>query len=282
MDWPVIGAVSGVVVMTGLVGFGVVAVVRSGPAEVQKATPTAPLLWSARRNDAPIAPTAPEGSLFPSARPSAGQTFATASLPRETSSSANQYQLFPASEPPVAVERPLNSGPAAEQPAATRPIVAKPSPQSSKPLAEPSARPVGGGGAAPKAAALSPAPLAPPGGMPPGVGLQPPLSAEPPRIIDHRYEGVLTPPEIMRVKASLRLTPEQEPHWRPVEAQLREIGRLQMAQVNSGRKPEVPQQAAQNLFYTAQPLLQILRPDQKERVRQLARSIGYASVALMI
>lgn len=280
MDWPVIGAVGGVVVMTGLVGFGVVALVRAGPEEAKKATPTAPLLWSARRNDAPIAPSSPASSLFPSAKPSASQAYATASLPRETSSSANQYQLFPASEPPVAAERPFSDRPVTtEQPSAPRPIVAKPTPQSSKPLAEPTARPVGG--AAPKTAALTHAPLTPTGvGAPAGVGAPQPI--EPPRIVDHRYEGVLTPPEIMRVKASLRLTPEQEPHWRPVEAQLREIGRLQMAQINSGRKPEVPQQAAQNLFYTAQPLLQSLRPDQKERVRQLARSIGYASVASMI
>ena len=235
MDWPVIGAVGGVVVMTGLVGFGVVALVRSGPEEAKKATPTAPLLWSARRNDAPIAPSSPASPLFPSARRSASQAYATASLPRETSPSSTQYQLFPASEPPMAAELPFTDRPVTtEQPAAPRPIVAKPTTHVSKPLAEPSARPVGGaggasggGGLAPKTAALTPhAPL-----TPPGLGLQQPV--EPPRIVDRRYEGVLTPPEIMRVKASLRLTPDQEPHWRPVEAQLREIGRLQMAQVNA-------------------------------------------------
>ncbi len=95
-------------------------------------------------------------------------------------------------------------------------------------------------------------------------------------------KGVLTMAEIARLKSSLRLTADQEPHWRPVEAQLRRISRLQMAQVESGRKPEVPQSSFQQLYYAARPLLDVMRPDQKERVRGLARSMGYGSVASMI
>jgi hypothetical protein len=36
------------------------------------------------------------------------------------------------------------------------------------------------------------------------------------------------------------------------------------------------------LYYAAQPLLGTLRPDQKERVRSLARSLGYANLASML
>jgi hypothetical protein len=88
--------------------------------------------------------------------------------------------------------------------------------------------------------------------------------------------------EIARVRSSLRLAPEQVPLWAPVEAELRQIGKLQMAQVNSGRKPEVPQASIERLYYAARPLLGVMRPDQKERVRSLARSMGYGSVASMI
>jgi hypothetical protein len=102
--------------------------------------------------------------------------------------------------------------------------------------------------------------------------------AEPPGV-DQRYEGVLTLPEISRIKASMRLTPQQEPHWRPVEAIMRDIGRQQTAQISSGHPPEVDSATAERLIQAAQPLLATLRPDQKEQIRKLARQMGYESVA---
>lgn len=57
--------------------------------------------------------------------------------------------------------------------------------------------------------------------------------------VDHRYDGVLTLAEIGRIRSSMRLAPDQQPHWLPVERVLRDIGKQQIAQVNSGRKPEV-------------------------------------------
>src|SRR5215207_10140930 len=96
-----------------------------------------------------------------------------------------------------------------------------------------------------------------------------PESAKP----DHRYDGVLTAAEIVRIKTALRLNAEQELHWRPVEAELRDLGRQQIAQVHSGKKPEVGYVAAQRLYWAARPLLAILRPEQKEHVRKLARSV---------
>jgi hypothetical protein len=86
---------------------------------------------------------------------------------------------------------------------------------------------------------------------------------EPPRA-DRHNEGVLTLPEISRIKATMRLTPQQEPHWRPVEAVMRDIGRVQTAQISAGRKPEVDSDLVQRLYQAAQPLLGTLRPDQKE------------------
>jgi hypothetical protein len=108
-----------------------------------------------------------------------------------------------------------------------------------------------------------------------------PQHVEPPRV-DHRLDGVLTASEIVRIRNALRLTAEQKPHWPAVEVQLRIIGHQQMKQINSGQKPEVSTSAVQSLYMAAQPLLAILSEQQKEVVRRLARSVGYASVASMI
>ena len=50
--------------------------------------------------------------------------------------------------------------------------------------------------------------------------------------------GVLTPGEIARIKSQLRLTPDQEPLWPPVQGALSEMGRQQMALAMRGQKPE--------------------------------------------
>ena len=92
----------------------------------------------------------------------------------------------------------------------------------------------------------------------------------------------MTGSEIGRIRAALRLTAEQLPLWRPVEAVLRDIGRQQLAQIRNGDKPDVNMSAMTRVYYAAQSLLGTLRPDQKEQVRRLARSMGYASVASML
>jgi hypothetical protein len=93
---------------------------------------------------------------------------------------------------------------------------------------------------------------------------------------------VLTSAEIARLKRGLRLSPDQQPHWPPVEAVLQDIGKRQTAQVISGRKAEVDSGSLQRLYAAAQPLLAIMRPDQKEQVRRLAHSLGFGSYASMI
>ncbi len=99
-----------------------------------------------------------------------------------------------------------------------------------------------------------------------------------------RYRGVLTSAEIARVKYSLRMTPDQERAWPSVEAALAEMGRQQMALIRHGQEPRISQNdwPPGRLYAAAGPLLQTLRPDQKETVRRLVRSLGFESVASML
>ena len=53
-----------------------------------------------------------------------------------------------------------------------------------------------------------------------------------------RYRGVLTSAEIVRIRHSLRLTPDQEPGWPSVEAALGEMGRQQIALIRQGQEPQ--------------------------------------------
>jgi hypothetical protein len=99
-----------------------------------------------------------------------------------------------------------------------------------------------------------------------------------------RYRGVLTSAEIIRIKHNLRLTPDQEPAWPPVEAVLAEMGRQQIALLRHGQEPRISQNdwPPGRLYAVAGPLLQALRPDQREAVRRLCRSLGFEGVASMI
>jgi hypothetical protein len=99
-----------------------------------------------------------------------------------------------------------------------------------------------------------------------------------------RYHGVLTSSEVARIRHNLRLTPDQEPAWRPVESALTEMGRQQIAQLRRGEEPRISQTewSSGRLYSIAGPLLQTLRPDQKETVRRLCRSLGFDNVASML
>ncbi|MFL4977630.1 MAG: hypothetical protein ACJ8DQ_18400 [Xanthobacteraceae bacterium] len=252
MDWPLIGAVGGLAVTVAVVGIGTVAILRSPAQEVRKSA-SAPLLWSERRPDvAPRAPSASPGLQLWDMTAGSAPVVPERERPvinDELTASANT--AAPQARPP-------------RRPPPLEPVVAKPA------LTPP-----------PKKVALAYAPVATQP-APPKLQINPQVQVEPPKIIDRRYDGVLTMAEIARLRSGLRMTPDQVPLWGPVEAELRQIGRLQMAQINIGRKPEVPQSEFQRLYYAARPLLAIMRPDQKERVRGLARTMGYASVASMI
>ena len=99
-----------------------------------------------------------------------------------------------------------------------------------------------------------------------------------------RYRGVLTSAEIVRIKHNLRLTPDQEHAWSPVEAALGEMGRQQIALIRHGQEPRISPSdwPPGRLYSVAGPLLQILRPDQKDVVRRLCRTLGFENVASMI
>jgi hypothetical protein len=244
MDWPVIGALTGVTVLAGIVGVGAYVALSTAPSPVKSARP--PVLLG-----------------VPSSRPAADtrqkpepRLALSPSLPGLTVYDGNDdtairpgRPLNPA--PRLRLEPPFHSGrlpdPDPKLLAAPRPdrervnvrppvVVAKPAPR--KPDEEPHADPYGG--------------------------------------------RVMTAATIRRVRVALRLMPEQAQHWHAIEPILHEIGRAQIAQIKSGRKPEVGTGPMMRLYYAAQPLLGTLRPDQKERVRSLARSLGYANLASML
>lgn len=99
---------------------------------------------------------------------------------------------------------------------------------------------------------------------------------------------------IARFKAALRLTPDQERHWPRVESALREIARNSdqaegteqrgMLRRIGSRATEMVLSAAamKRLVSAAQPLMKTLDNDQKSTAMQLARAMGFGSVAAQL
>jgi hypothetical protein len=103
------------------------------------------------------------------------------------------------------------------------------------------------------------------------------------KLVDTKDPGGLTPAQVARIKANLRLSPDQEEYWRPVEQALLEIARDLASQRNSGRgRITISAEASQKLYWTAGPLLMSLREDQRREARNLARSMGLEKVASLI
>jgi hypothetical protein len=98
------------------------------------------------------------------------------------------------------------------------------------------------------------------------------------------YQGVLTSAEIARIHHNLRLSPDQEPRWPPVEAALAEMGRQQISEIRHGQEPRISPNdwPPQRLYSIAGPLLMSLRPDQKDQVRRLCHSLGFEAVASLL
>ncbi len=94
----------------------------------------------------------------------------------------------------------------------------------------------------------------------------------------------LTAAQIARIKAALNLSPEQEKHWRPVEAGLMDMARrLETARAGNGTgKVVIPAERTQQLYLTAGPLVLSLREEQKRDARNLACSLGFATLAALI
>jgi hypothetical protein len=103
-------------------------------------------------------------------------------------------------------------------------------------------------------------------------------------IPEPRNDGLLTAATIRQFHFSLRLTPDQEPYWFPVQQALNELGAQQSAMLRAGQDPKevFGVGAAMRIYSVARPLLDVLREDQKARVRSQARSLGFSAVASQI
>jgi hypothetical protein len=264
MDWPVIGSLTGVAVLAGVVGVGAYSALRSDEPLVRR-SPSAPALLAAPQSGpalhaGPQQPYQQQARLQQpyqqQARPQQPyQPGRTLTLSRLTVEDAEldiaiRPRTFPVEPAPrLRLEPPPNSlierekesvtaslGPDHAEKNDRPPIVARPAPK--KPQEKPHVE-----------------------------------------VHDRR---VMTAGKIVTLRRTLRLLPDQLAHWRPVEAVLREIGREQLAQIRRGGKPEVGTGVMMRLYYAAQPLLGTLRPDQKERIRAMARSLGYGNVASML
>jgi hypothetical protein len=96
---------------------------------------------------------------------------------------------------------------------------------------------------------------------------------------------------IARFKAALRLTPDQEKHWPRVETALRDIARKPdqaegveqrgMLRRIGSRATEMmlSASAVKRLVSAAQPLMKTLDQEQKSKAMQIARAMGFGSVA---
>jgi len=97
---------------------------------------------------------------------------------------------------------------------------------------------------------------------------------------------VVTDTHIARLRSVLRLTPEQEIYWRPLEAALRgaatpvdteEAGFYQRVKARL-RTYVVNARAAQRISYAAQPLIASLSEEQKQAGMAYLRAVGVGSL----
>jgi hypothetical protein len=211
MDWRLIAAVSAAAGSFCFVAIGAYVVLSHSPTPQQAIAP-APMLLSEYRF-----PVATAASLM-SAQPTSPSLFAPSSFASQGSSASIAV--------PSGVAAPGSLGVSAV--AANAPRAADDFNKSSQGRSEPQREPRAVGH---KTAAVTPYDDAPRPEPRPMVEVRkssvvPELHTALPA---SRYRGVLTSTEIARVKYSLRLAPDQERAWPPVEAALAEMGRQQMA-----------------------------------------------------
>ncbi len=271
MDWRLIAAVSAAAGSFCFVAVGAYVVLSHSPAPQQTFAP-APMLLSEYRFPAATTPS------LVNAQPPSPSLFAPSSFAPQ----GNSVPLSPAATSGAAVA-PGRLGASAA--AVNAPRVAEDFDKSSQGRSEPKREPRAAGY---KTAALTPYDAAPRPEPPPRPVVEVRKSSVTPELHTalptSRYRGVLTSAEIARIKYSLRLAPDQERAWPSVEAALAEMGREQMALIRRGQEPRISQNdwPPGRLYAAAGPLLQTLRPDQKETVRRLCRSLGFESVASML
>jgi hypothetical protein len=85
---------------------------------------------------------------------------------------------------------------------------------------------------------------------------------------------------IDKMKSALALTEEQQEFWPAIAAELRAIGKLQ-PKTRKGQiaNIDVDRETMQRLYWAAAPLITRLSYDQKQTVKQMARSMGLNQVA---
>jgi hypothetical protein len=258
MDWPVIGSLTGLAVLAGVVGVGTFAALRSDE-PLPRRPPSVPALLAAPQS-APALHARPQ-------QPYPQQAYQQQPYqPRRTLTLSLSHLSVQDAELDIAI-RPTVF------PVEPAPRLRLEPPPLANGLSEREKEPV--------AASLQPNHGAKTDRPPIAARPAPKKPNDKPQVEVHDRR-VMTARKIVTLRGTLRLLPDQIAHWRPVEAILREIGREQLAQLRRGAKPEVGTGPMMRLYYAAQPLLGTLRPDQKERIRAMARSLGYGNVASML
>jgi hypothetical protein len=257
MDWPVIGSIAGVSALAGVLGVGAYVALTSEPVPTKKAARSPGLYIEAPRP-------APAANPVPPYNAAVAPSLHYSPRPSENPTGAHPSARQQAALPPVRLFEPLPS--LRQEPRAYANLPSEPY------------RP----GREPPPPRLDAAPRDRPEAARPAPKPQPSPEAETPLRADPRLAKVLTAAKIARLRIGLRLQPDQVPHWSPVASVLREIAREQVALVRRGQDPDVSQDMMMRLYGAAQPLLASLTDVQKERVRSLARSLGYGHVASML
>ena len=90
-----------------------------------------------------------------------------------------------------------------------------------------------------------------------------------------RASNLLNEGQIASIKARLKLTPDQQAYWPPVETALRELAwRHPHERPGTKALPSLERDSLERLQASAAPLLMRLREDQKRELRLLAHIIG--------
>lgn len=101
------------------------------------------------------------------------------------------------------------------------------------------------------------------------------------------YEGQTASINIARIKSALRLTPEQEPYWPPVEAALRDVSRRQAQPESTGLVHRISRKvvsvvldsaAIHKVATAARPLIARLDSGQMMAASGLAQEMGLGPV----
>jgi hypothetical protein len=122
--------------------------------------------------------------------------------------------------------------------------------------------------------------------LPPAAPLDgPPLPRPRPKLANQLVQknySLLSDMQIAALKERLQLTAAQQPYWPAVESALRDVARKIHERRVPGRQAAFTPADIEQIKAAAQPLLSMLREEQKREARALARIIGLEAVASLI